>query len=381
VTLATRLPDPLARARTTIAANVVPASQGETRREVLGSGDSRRAFPSFLLRQPPLTWLSASTPTGLLSTLSVWVDGVRWTPVESFEGTSPDDAVYVVRREDRGTVVQFGDGITGSRLPTGTANVRAVYRTGSGLGGRVGPGQLSLPTSRAGGVTGVTNPAGSEGGDDPEGVDSVRSSAPLRVLTLGRVVSLADYASFAKAFPGIAKAEAVWARAAAHRGVLLTVAGSRGAVVLPTTGIGAHLLAALAASGDPLVPVALLPYQPRSFRLAAAVKTADNRERDAVLAAVAARLRETFSFSRRGLGQPIAASEVVAEIQAVPGVVACTVTKLWVYSPDGGGAEPSGPPPDFLAAEAPTPGAEIGTVTGAELLVLDAAPIAWAVLS
>ena len=33
------------------------------------------------------------------------------------------------------TGVQFGDGITGSRLPTGTDNVQALYRKGMGEAG------------------------------------------------------------------------------------------------------------------------------------------------------------------------------------------------------------------------------------------------------
>lgn len=383
VTLADRPAAPLARSATTIRANVAPASQGQTRREVLGSGDSRQPFQRFTLRQPPLTYLSAPTPSGLVSTLSVWVDEVRWSPVDSFQDAGPDDHVYVVREADGATVVQFGDGCTGARLPTGTANVRAVYRSTSGLAGRVQAGQLSLPMSRAGGVTAVVNPAASEGGDDPEPVSSARISAPLRVTTLDRVVSMADYAGYARTFPGVAKAQAVWARAAAHRGVLLTVAGRNGASLRPDKGIGANLLAALADVGDPLIPVALVSYLPRSFRLTADVRTAPDRVRVDVLAAASARLAQAFSFDNRDLGQPVAASEVVAEIQAVDGVVAATVTGLWTFAPGTEGAEggrPVGPPPDVLVAAAPIAGADIGTLVGAELIVLDAAPIAWGLL-
>ena len=145
-------------------------------------------------------------------------------------GMGPADRVYVVRNTDGPeNLVQFGDGLTGARLPTGTANIKAVYRSGSGLAGQARAGQLTLPVSRSGGVTAVTNPAASLGGDDPETVESARLSAPLRVTTLDRVVSMADYALYARAFPGVAKAQAVWARAGGHRGVLITVAGVNGA--------------------------------------------------------------------------------------------------------------------------------------------------------
>jgi predicted phage baseplate assembly protein len=327
-----------------------------------------------------LTYLSSATPGGMVSTLSIWVDEVLWSAVDSFERSGPDDHVYRAREQDGQTVVEFADGVRGARLPTGTANVRAVYRTGSGLAGRVHADQLTLPMSRAGGVTAVTNPAPSDGGDDPETVESARKSAPLRVMTLDRVVSMADYALFARAFPGVAKAHAVWARSGTHRGVLLTVVGNRGEVLASSKGVGANLLTALSTYGDPLVPIRLVPHAPRSFRLAANVRTAPDRVREEVLAAVSARLTSTFSFDRRELGQPVVASEVVAEIQGVDGVVAVTLTKLWKFEPGSSTTVPTGPPEDELVAEQPAPGVDIGLLTGAELIVLDAAPITWGAL-
>lgn len=378
VTLARFLPGPLLRGTVRIAANVAPATQGQTRREPLGSGAATVAFQRFTLRQPPLTFLSADTPAGLASTLTIRVDGVRWTEVRSLVEAGPHDRVYVLEVVDGVPTVQFGDGRTGARLPTGTANVHAEYRTGSGLEGRVDAGKLTMPLSRVGGVTEVTNPAAAVGGDDPEGVDAARVNVPLRVRTLDRVVSLADYADYARAFPGVAKATAVWARAGNHRGVLLTVAGAGGAVVGPSDPIGANLRTALRTAGDPLVAVGLVPYRPRPFRLAVQVKVAADRDRAVVLADAEAALRRGFSFPARDLGQPVARSALLALLHAVPGVVAATVTGLWRYPPGSG----PGPAPDLLTAEAPAPGSELGpALAGAELLTLDTAPIQWGVLA
>ena len=52
----------------------------------------------------------------------------------------------------RKTTVQFGDGVTGARLPTGQENVRAIYRKGIGLEGLVKAEQLSLLMTRPLGV-------------------------------------------------------------------------------------------------------------------------------------------------------------------------------------------------------------------------------------
>ena len=64
-------------------ANVARATHGETRREVLGSGDSSMELQRFSLRQSPLTYLAAPTPSGVQSTLEVFVNGVRWHEAET----------------------------------------------------------------------------------------------------------------------------------------------------------------------------------------------------------------------------------------------------------------------------------------------------------
>ena len=70
------LKDPLQncydRTTVTINANVVHATHGSTvLSEVLGSGDGGQANQRFWLKKPPLAYVSAATPSGLASTLSV----------------------------------------------------------------------------------------------------------------------------------------------------------------------------------------------------------------------------------------------------------------------------------------------------------------------
>lgn len=61
-----------------IYANVVPATHGETVRQVLGSGDAGRGFQRFALAKSPLTHLPAPTPAGVRSTLAVRTR-LEWT--------------------------------------------------------------------------------------------------------------------------------------------------------------------------------------------------------------------------------------------------------------------------------------------------------------
>ena len=111
--------------------NLMSATRGETvSNEVLGSGDPAQAFQSFKLKKNPLTWLDdPSGFNGRRSTLSVRVNGILWTEVPSFFGKAPQDEVYIVRQnEDNVSVVTFGDGVTGARLPRGVGNITATYR-------------------------------------------------------------------------------------------------------------------------------------------------------------------------------------------------------------------------------------------------------------
>ena len=311
-------------------ANVAPATHGETVQEVLGSGDASQAYQQFTLRQPPLTYVSAATPSGAASTLALRVNDLLWHEVPTLYGRGPQEHVYVTRTGDDGrTTVEFGDGITGARLPTGQDNVRATYRKGIGVDGLVKAGQLSLLLTRPLGVKSVLNPEAATGAQDRESLDDARTNAPLTVLTLDRTVSIQDYEDFARAFAGIAKALATWTWDGQMQRVFITVAGPAGAAIAPDSDTYRHLLEALQEAGDPFVSLRVQSYRPAYFRFAGKVKVNPDYQPSQVLAAVELALRTQFSFAARAFGQPVMLSEVIAVVQAVPGVVAVTVDKLY----------------------------------------------------
>jgi predicted phage baseplate assembly protein len=296
------------------------------------------------------------------------VNDLLWHEAPTLYGEENKDRVYIARRDDDGTTsVQFGDGITGARLPTGQNNVRARYRKGIGVDGLVKAGQLSMLLSRPLGVKGVSNPEASTGAQDPEQLDDARSNAPLKVLTLERVVSLIDYENFARAFGGIAKALATWTWDGRNRGVLITVAGPDGAAVAPGSSTFDNLLAALHAAGDPFVELRVKTFRPAYFRFAGNVRIDGDFASEKVLAAVEQALRDNFSFVARSFGQPVHLSEVIAVVQAMPGVIAVDIDKLY-----RSGSVPS--LQQRLLAELPVL-APNGQLPAAELLTLDAAPL------
>jgi predicted phage baseplate assembly protein len=368
IKLAQNLANRYVRATVSINANVLPATHGETRQEVLGSGDARLAFQKFTLRQPPLTYLSASTESGFQAALELRVNQVLWKEVPNFFGRGATERIYTLRTGDDGrSVVQFGDGGQGARLPTGSENVQVTYRKGVGLQGLVKAGQLSLLTTRPLGVRSVTNPLPASGAADVEGIAEVRRSLPLTVQTLGRIVSLQDYQDYAAAFPGVAKALATWSWSGEQRKVFLTVAGPGGEALDLNGPVYKNLLSALRQYGDPYVLVEVKNYRKATFTLSGSLKIHPDYPEAQVLADAERSLRQAFAFDQRAFGQDVTQSEVIQVLQALPGVVAVDLGSF--YRTDRVQAKV----PVRLPADTP---AEAGDLTlPAELLTLDPLPL------
>ena len=100
LTLANKLAYEYDSTNVTIYGNVAPATNGQTVGEVLGDGDGSQAFQSFALRQSPLTYVSAATPEGTASTLSVTVNDVGWPEADNLAALGPKDREFVTQTGD-----------------------------------------------------------------------------------------------------------------------------------------------------------------------------------------------------------------------------------------------------------------------------------------
>ena len=321
------------RTATTINANVGPATAGSSVTEVMGSGAASATDQEFTLRQSPLTYVQAPTPTGRLSTLQVRANGVAWTAVPSLYDQGSGNQVYAtLDLPGGGTLVEFGDGVEGATLPTGQNNVQGSYRVGSGSAGNVAAGAITTFVDRPVGVSGVTNPLPATGGQDAQSPDGIRANAPQSVLTLGRAVSITDYQDLAASFAGIAKACATWIPGGAYRGVLLTVAGAGGAALPAGNPTLANLVTALRNYGNPNVTVHAQSFLETTFRLTAGIRYDPAYVQTAVQAAIMQTLTQTYSFTARSFGQGVSGDEIAALIQGIAGVVAVNVTMLRVVA-------------------------------------------------
>ena len=358
----TALLNSYARDSLTIYANVAPATHGETRTEILGSGDGSRRFQTFTLKQAPLTHMPAATASGSQTTLKVRVNDILWAEVPAFYGIGPTDRVYVTRLADEGTVtVEFGDGVTGARLPTGTENITATYRTGSGLAGLLKAGQVSLLMTRPLGLSSATNPLATSGAADAEVLDQARQNAPLTVLTMERIVSLQDCEDFVRAFAGIGKAQAALLWNGQRQMVHVTIAAADGGDVDPSSALYMNLRLAIDAARHATHAIQVDTFLAQTFDVEAKVLVDGRYVAEDVMARAAVAMEQAFSFSRREFGQPVTTSDVLGVMQSVDGVVAVDLDALYLTG------TPKALTGTLLANRAHS---ELGTVIPAALLTL-----------
>ena len=306
-----------------IAGNVALASHGERQAEkVLGSGDATLSGQRFVLAQQAVSFVpDPKQPRGVRADIDVVVDGRIWEQVGTLRDVGPADSVYAVKITEDGTLeLEFGDGQTGRRLPTGSNNVRVRARVGVGLAGNLPAGTLTKITRPHPLVSAVQQPLPAVGGNDRETADSLRKTAPTTLLTLERCVSPADFASLAAAHASI------WQARAFVRPSLGTRAHRVEVVVVPADGaelgeLAQTLATFLQSHALPNVEVTVSRFVPLPVTLAVTVEIdLAAFEPAVVLRAVRAALYDALSLRRRQLGQPVFLGDIYAVVENVPGV-------------------------------------------------------------
>jgi acylphosphatase len=325
----------LSTATATLYGNVCAATHGQTiANEVLGDGDASTTFQSFRLQKSPVTFVhQPGAPHGVADSLQVQIAGVIWKEAGDFYGHAADERIFVTTQDAKGMSVQFGDGGTGSRLPSGRGNVVGTYRQGIGLAGNVPAGALRTLLDRPVGLKGVSNPGKASGGAEPESVDQTRGNAPNTVRTFGRIVSLQDFEDAAREYAGVAKARASWLWSGEEQIVYLTVAGAGGT---PITGPAFdNLVADLNSRRDPNRTLRVRGYSNIAVAVNVTIFVSADHVRDIVLAAAQAAVAAYFSFDNQQFGRPVHLSAVYAVLQGVEGIVGTDITTLqYKYSAD-----------------------------------------------
>jgi hypothetical protein len=323
----------------TVLTNLLPFTCGKTvSSEVLGSGDATRTGQLFPLAKSPLTYLlsAASTSgTNYTSTLQVRVNGVLWQEQQSFYGQAADATIFVTREDGEGvTYVQFGDGVNGARLPSGTNNVTASYRYGSGSNSPAA-GTLTIVNTPQPGLASIQNPVAAGGGADPQPSSQMRQLAPLSALTLGRAISGDDYEAIAASTPGVTRASAGWSFDADSERTVVTV------YVGDDQSAQAAARMALSSDADPNRPVNVLLATPVPLTITMTLTVDPKYGLTAVAALAVTALTDPdvglFGAHHIGIGQAIYRSQIYAACLSVPGAVA--VLNLFVEGATPGGSD------------------------------------------
>jgi hypothetical protein len=311
-------------------ANVARASHGETQRpEPLVGETSKVPLRTTRLRGAPLSYIADGTSPEGKPELDLRVGGVRWHPVSSLYGQGHKARVFTLRETTDGeTEVAFGDGQHGA-MPQGDPHaIQAIYRTGTGMAGRVRAGQLSVLLEKPPGLSAATNPLDASGAADPEPKGQARQNAPAQLRAFGRIVSLEDFVAVAKATGLVAKAHVTWVWQALERAAHLTVAGPEGAALT------ADDLALL----HDMLNAARLPYRRLTIAgltkipvvVTARITPAVDASRDAAETSARSALRALFEFEHLDIGQAVHASAVYAALHLAPDVGAADVEVLQV---------------------------------------------------
>lgn len=145
------------------------------------------------------------------NTITVTVNNVLWTPVESIalgDRTTPsNENIYEVALDsnDRPTI-RFGDGTTGNR-PSGLISV--AYRIGGGTLGNVAPGAINTSITAMEAIASanifsssvaVTNATAGSGGADRESISNAKTFAPAWARAMDRAITVNDYEALSNGY-------------------------------------------------------------------------------------------------------------------------------------------------------------------------------------
>lgn len=363
----------------TVFGNLVDASQGKAEHEVvLGNGDNRQSWQTFPLKKTPLThFLAADGVPPYRPALSVWVGGRQWRQVDAFFGHGAQEPVFIVREDGEGrSFVQFGDGATGARLPSGLNNVVARYRSGAGARGAGKDGAPPTVAERPPGFDKVSLAGIVSGGAAAEDGARARVAAPGKVQGLGRLVSIQDYETETLTVPGVVTAAAAWDLHAGVPAVVLRILLEAGRAAELST-VRATLAHAQRCRGPDRFPLvvqqALLRYVYASISYARDPAWPQQEVDTALRAALGLAGDEAhegaglFGLRARRLGEREYASRIEGRLQNVPGVLWCKVTALGRLGVDP--AAPLPPAPRLLLPVLPCSAHELLQLAPAHLVL------------
>jgi hypothetical protein len=309
---------------------VLPVSHSRALPPTLLGSSTGEANQAFQLPQSPV----------LLESLVVEVDEgagwVRWDRRDSFlYSAGPDGRTLLSTSDSRDYTVQFdenamatvlfGDGVFGRIPPIGTNNIRATCRVGGGAAANVPAGSITRVVTPLPPLLGVTNPAAAAGGADAESSDNAVRNGPLVYRSGHRAVTLDDYMALARQAGGVEKVRAI-SRSWNLIDLIVAPEGAQWGPVpeslrnallawFEDKRMAGTLVRILDASTVPVAIAITVRYDPRY-------------QQDALRQQVADAIAGYLAYDAVDFGQTLYPSDLFALVEAVPGVIAATLTRF-----------------------------------------------------
>lgn len=339
----------------TVYGNLADAEEGKTQPETaLGSGDNTKIFQTFKLPKSPLTYhlQTANTPPETPE-LEIYVGGRLWRQVETLFGHEAGEQIYIVREdEENNSWVQFGDGKTGAKLPTGIKNVTAIQRTGTGAFGALKADTKAQAGAKIKNLDKIQMPLAATGGAERESAENARNAAPGKIQSLGRLVSIGDFEAETAAIPGVALASAALKLSDYFPAIVITVlmeTGRSGEI----TAVQETLNGYNAGRGANRFPVKVAAGERRDVRVSVQYALDSTFRADLVEPEIRRALGVNFgkasneedqtglfSLRQRRFGKREYASSIEGAVQSVAGVLWARVTAFSALSDTGEALQP-----------------------------------------
>lgn len=175
----------------------IPVKEGEIISEQLFPNLQGTEFEEFTVSRQNL----------ILGSASILFGAQQWTEVTNFaDSTATDYHFKVILQEDGEVLIRGGDGVYGRVFPVGIDPILTA-RYGGGSRGNVGAGKIDVYSGTNTAIESVTNAARFTGGKGEESIESIKTYAPLSVISQDRIVSQSDFRYVSETYPGVAKAK------------------------------------------------------------------------------------------------------------------------------------------------------------------------------
>jgi hypothetical protein len=323
-------PAPSVRPNTERASVRLPVVQAGAETQIVIGSSTGEPNQQFTIDRAPL----------LAETLTVEIDEgggwVRWDRRDSFLYSedaagrlvlAPADARdYTLTFGDAGHArIGTGDGQFGRIPPPGSNGVRATFRVGGGAVGNVAAGAIARAKTAIPLLVAVSNPIAAAGGTDAEDAASGARLGPAVYRSNRRAVTLDDYEAQALRAGGVAK---VKARSRSWNLIEVVVAPQGDTLQPLPEDLRARLLDFFEDKRMAGTLVRILDAERAPIELALAAEVDPRFHADTVRQRVIDAASGYFAFAAVGFGQTLYQGDLYALVEAVPGVVAASITRF-----------------------------------------------------